>query len=179
MKEKHSFCRRGRRRKAVENQYFPAARQPDGTALTEIQGGNTPRRAMLFFKVLIFGRFRARFSSRSKKGAPCDLFHLRFQSEYGRAWKKQALIAADSRKDILGNTLDAGWAAAEKSGSSQRKKDTRFLTNPDVARISIGGPRGNRFRRGKYAQQALEKSGASGIRSRIKIIMAKRCENRC
>lgn len=131
-------------------------------ALTEIQTEYAKEsNAILLFN---FGASGA-LQKQIEEGAPCDLF-LSASKANMDALEEAGLIEADSRKDLLGNTLTL-IAAAEKADAI---KGYEALTSMDVASISIGTPES--VPAGKYAQQALENLGLwDQIQS--KIIFAK------
>ncbi|HVI40565.1 MAG TPA: molybdate ABC transporter substrate-binding protein, partial [Anaerovoracaceae bacterium] len=87
-----------------------------------------------------------------EEGAPCDLFIAASKANMD-ALEEAGLIVADSRKDMLGNTLTL-VAAAEKADAV---KGYEALTTADVTSISIGTP--DSVPAGKYAQQSLENLG--------------------
>ena len=87
-----------------------------------------------------------------EEGAPCDLFVSASKANMDTL-EQEGLIIADSRKDILGNTLTL-VAAAEKADII---KGYENLASADVTSISIGTP--DTVPAGKYAQQALQKLG--------------------
>ena len=80
--------------------------------------------------------------------------------------EQAGLIVADSRKDILGNTLTL-VAAAEKADLIKGYED---LTSADAASISIGTP--DSVPAGKYAQQSLQNLGIWD-QSESKVVYAK------
>ena len=153
---------RGPQDEAVEINISAAASLTD--ALTEIQSEYAKEsNAVLRFN---FGASGA-LQQQIEEGAPCDLFISASKANMD-ALEEAGLISTDSRKDILGNTLTL-VAAAEKA-EAVKGKGYEILTNPDVARISIGDP--GTVPAGKYAQQALENLGVWD-QIQDKIIMAK------
>ena len=118
-------------------------------ALTEIQTEyEKESNAILLFN---FGASGA-LQKQIEEGAPCDLF-LSASKANMDALEEAGLIEADSRKNILGNTLTL-VAAAEKEDVV---RGYEALTSADVTSISIGIPES--VPAGKYAQQALENLG--------------------
>jgi molybdate transport system substrate-binding protein len=133
--------------KAVEVNISAAASLTD--ALTEIQTEYAKEsNAVLQFN---FGASGA-LQKQIEEGAPCDLFISASKANMD-ALEQEGLIAADSRKDILGNTLTL-VASAEKAGSI---KGYEALTTADIGSIAVGTP--ETVPAGKYAQQALQKLG--------------------
>ena len=114
-------------------------------ALTEIQTEyGKESNAILQFN---FGASGA-LQKQIEEGAPCDLF-LSASKANMDALDDAGLIVADSRKDMLGNTLTL-VASAEKADTI---KSYEALAGADAASIAIGTPES--VPAGKYAQQAL------------------------
>lgn len=115
-------------------------------ALTEIQAEYAKEsNAKLLFNFAASGALQKQI----EEGAPCDLFISAAKSNMDTL-EGEGLIVADSRKDILGNTLTL-IAASEKADVV---KGYETLTNGQIASISIGTP--DSVPAGKYAQQSLE-----------------------
>lgn len=132
---------------AVEVNISAAASLTD--ALTEIQTEYAKEsNAILQFN---FGASGA-LQKQIEEGAPCDLF-LSASKANMDALEEAGLIVADSRKDMLGNTLTL-VAAAEKADLI---KGYEALATVDAASVSIGTP--DSVPAGKYAQQSLENLG--------------------
>ena len=132
---------------AVEVSISAAASLTD--ALTEIQTEYAKEsNAVLQFNFAASGALQKQI----EEGAPCDLF-LSASKANMDALEEAGLIVADSRKDILGNTLTL-IAAAEKA---EVIKGYEALTTADVTSISIGTPES--VPAGKYAKQSLESLG--------------------
>lgn len=87
-----------------------------------------------------------------QEGAPCDLF-LSASKENMDVLEEAGLVVADTRKDLLGNTLTL---IASKEKKDVIKDDT-YLNKEDVTSISIGTP--DSVPAGKYAQETFEKMG--------------------
>lgn len=118
-------------------------------ALTEIQTEYAKEsNAVLLFN---FGASGA-LQKQIEEGAPCDLF-LSASKANMDALEQAGLIAADSRKDILGNTLTL-VAAKEKADLI---KGYEALATADATSIALGTP--ETVPAGKYAQQALQNLG--------------------
>lgn len=132
---------------AVEVNISAAASLTD--ALTEIQAEYAKEsNAILQFN---FGASGA-LQKQIEEGAPCDLFISASKSNMD-ALEEAGLIEADSRKDMLGNTLTL-VISAEKADII---KGYEALTSADAASISIGTPES--VPAGKYAKQSLENLG--------------------
>lgn len=132
---------------AVEINISAAASLTD--ALTEIQKGYAKEsNAVLQFN---FGASGA-LQKQIEEGAPCDLFISASKTNMD-ALEEGGLIAPESRKDILGNTLTL-VAAAEKADAVTGYE---ALTSADITSISIGTP--ETVPAGKYARQALQNLG--------------------
>lgn len=132
---------------AVEINISAAASLAD--ALTEIQTEYAKEsNAILQFNFAASGALQKQI----EEGAPCDLF-LSASKANMDALEEGGLIVADSRKDILGNTLTL-VAATEKADAI---KGYEALTSAEVTSISMGTPES--VPAGKYAQQALENLG--------------------
>lgn len=145
---------------AVEVNISAAASLAD--ALTEIQTEYAKEsNAILQFN---FGASGA-LQKQIEEGAPCDLFISASKANMD-ALEEAGLLAADSRKDMLGNTLTL-VAAAEKADLI---KGYEAMTTADVASISIGTPES--VPAGKYAQQSLESLGVWD-QIRDKLVFAK------
>ncbi len=95
-----------------------------------------------------------------EEGAPCDLF-ISASKPNMDALDEGGLIVADSRKNMLGNTLTL-IAAAEKADAV---KGYEALTGSDIESIAVGTPEsvpaGN-------MRSRLFRAWASGIRFRIR-----------
>lgn len=132
---------------AVELNICAAASLTD--ALTEIQAEYAAEsNAILQFNFAASGALQKQIA----EGAPCDLF-LSASKGHMDTLEEAGLIAAESRKDMLGNVLTL-IAATEKADAV---KGYEALAGADVASISIGTP--DSVPAGKYAQQALENLG--------------------
>lgn len=81
-----------------------------------------------------------------EQGAPTDLF-ISAGAKQMDALAQANLIAADSRKDLLGNQL------VLVTGKDSTLKDFNGLSDPSVKKISIGTP--ETVPAGKYAQDTL------------------------
>jgi len=132
---------------AVEVNISAAASLTD--ALTEIQTEYAKEsNAILQFNFAGSGALQKQI----EEGAPCDLFISASKANMD-ALEEAGLIVADSRKNMLGNTLTL-VAAAEKADLI---KGYETLATADAASVSIGTP--DSVPAGKYAQQALENLG--------------------
>ena len=152
----------GLKDEAVEINISAAASLTD--ALTEIQKEYAKEsNAILQFNFAASGALQKQIA----EGAPCDLF-ISASKAHMDTLEAAGLIVADSRKDLLGNTLTL-VAAAEKADAIKSYED---LTSADVASISIGTP--DSVPAGKYAQQALWNLGIwDQIQDKNKVIYAK------
>ena len=145
---------------AVEINISAAASLTD--ALTEIQSEYAKEsKAVLRLNYGASGTLQQQIA----QGAPCDLFFSASKVNMDRL-EEAGLIVAESRKDVLGNTLSL-IAAAEKKDEI---KSYDALTADIVRRIAIGMP--DLVPAGRYADQSLKKLN---IWDRIqeKIILAK------
>jgi len=132
---------------AVEVNISAAASLTD--ALTEIQQEYAKEsNAILQFNFASSGSLQKQIA----EGAPCDLF-ISASKAHMDTLEQAGLIVAESRTDLLGNSLTL-VAAAEKTDAV---KDYNALTSADVTSISIGTP--DSVPAGKYAQQALQNLG--------------------
>ena len=131
-------------------------------ALTEIQAqyesesGNT--------LLLNFGS-SGTLQKQIEEGAPCDLY-ISASEKHMDALADADLIVADTRTDLLGNTLTL-IASAEKA---ETVTGYEALTTADVESIAIGTPES--VPAGQYAQEALT-SLAIWDQVQAKIILAK------
>ncbi len=118
-------------------------------ALTEIQKEYVKEsNTILQFNFAASGVLQKQIS----EGAPCDLF-LSASKAHMDALEEAGLIVADSRKNMLGNTMTL-VTTAEKA---ETVKGYEALATVGVASISIGTPES--VPAGKYAQQSLENLG--------------------
>lgn len=146
-KEEKAPAAKGPTDEAVEINISAASSLTD--ALTEIQKEYSKEsNAVLQFN---FGASGA-LQKQIEEGAPCDLFISASKANMDPL-EQAGLIVADSRKDILGNTLTL-IVSKEKADLI---RDCEALTSADAASISIGTPES--VPAGKYAQQALQNLG--------------------
>jgi molybdate transport system substrate-binding protein len=87
-----------------------------------------------------------------EEGAPADLFFSADEAQMNRLEKKGAIVA-QSRKDLLSNSLVIVVAA--RNGA--RIHSPTDLTNPGVRRITLGDPKAVPI--GVYARRYLDKLG--------------------
>lgn len=87
------------------------------------------------------------------EGAPCDLFFSASKSDMD-ALEEAGLLAADSRLDLLGNTLTLVGTTEIGKALAEKEDAVSILSSNEIKSVSIGTPES--VPAGKYAKKSLE-----------------------